>query len=326
MPTTPKPLCPPRQRRRPLPVAAPKPTEEDPGALERVRAIMASPTYRRADQDVDFLARDELRPPRLELEYLKPELGLQAAGVHSTIVVFGGTRLLEPAAAARNLERARAAAAAAPQDPETRRELHTATRLQDLSRYYGVARDFGRIVGGSGDGPLDCRLTIVTGGGPGAMEAANRGAFDVGAKSIGLNITLPHEQFPNPYVTPGLCFQFRYFALRKMHFLVRARALVALPGGYGTLDELFEVLTLIQTRTIHPLPVVLIGEAFWRRVFDAEFLVAEGLIDPEDAEIFCYAESGREAWERICAWYEQAGEPLLPICDVGAPDGSGSVL
>jgi uncharacterized protein (TIGR00730 family) len=154
----------------------------------------------------------------------------------------------------------------------------------------------------------------VTGGGPGIMEAANRGAHDVGAKSVGLNITLPHEQFPNPYITPELCFQFRYFALRKLHFMLRARALVAFPGGYGTLDELFETLCLIQTRKVEPLPVVLVGEQYWRRVFDAEFLAAEGVIDPEDVELFRFAETADEIWKGICAWYEEAGAPLFPQC------------
>ncbi len=143
------------------------------------------------------------------------------------------------------------------------------------------------------------------------MEAANRGAYEVGAKSAGLNIALPHEQFPNPYITPELCFQFRYFGLRKMHFMMRAKAFVAFPGGYGTLDELFEALCLIQTRKIDPLPVVLVGEDYWRRAFDAEFLAAEGTIDPEDTELFNFAETADQIWKGICAWYEKLGEPLL---------------
>jgi len=303
-------LAPPGPRRRPLPVARPKPDTDDAEASVRTQRILASPSYRRADQDLDFLARNETRAPRLELEYMKPDLLLTEAGVRSTIVVFGGTRLVEPAIASRNLELAARTLAAHPDDPEAQVQVRVAERIVAKSHYYEVAREFGRLVGRYGQGPLDSGLVVVTGGGPGAMEAANRGAFEVGAQSIGLNITLPHEQFPNPYVTPELCFQFRYFALRKMHFLARARALVAFPGGYGTLDELFETLTLVQTRTIEPLPIVLVGETFWRRVFDADFLAAEGLIDPEDSEIFCFAETAEDTWAAIQTWYEEAGEPL----------------
>ena len=153
---------------------------------------------------------------------------------------------------------------------------------------------------------------VMTGGGPGVMEAANRGAHDLGRKSIGLNVTLPHEQFPNPYVTPELCFRFHYFAMRKLHFLMRARALVVFPGGYGTMDELFEVLTLVQTRKMEPVPVILVGEAYWRRAFDADFLVAEGMIDAEDRELFWFAETAEDIWNDILRWYEAAGRPLLP--------------
>jgi uncharacterized protein (TIGR00730 family) len=152
---------------------------------------------------------------------------------------------------------------------------------------------------------------IMTGGGPGIMEAANRGAYDVGAKSIGLNIHLPHEQYPNPYITPDLCFRFHYFALRKLHFLLRAKALVAFPGGYGTFDELFETLTLVQTRTIQPVPIVLVGERYWRRAVDIDFLVDEGVIDPEDRELFWFAETAQEVWDGILSWHEVNGEPLL---------------
>ncbi len=174
-----------------------------------------------------------------------------------------------------------------------------------------MAREFGRLVGAVECTDPDERIAVMTGGGPGIMEAANRGAFDVGAKSVGLNITLPHEQYPNPYVSPELCFTFHYFALRKLHFLMRARALVAFPGGYGTLDELFETLALVQTRKITPIPVVLVGEKFWRRAFDVDFLVAEGVIDPEDRELFWFAESARDVWDGILRWYAAAGAPLV---------------
>jgi uncharacterized protein (TIGR00730 family) len=303
-----------KSRRQPLPWSAPKPSEDDASAMDRLRRILASPTYRRADRDVDFINRDELRPSRLQLDYLKPEILLSETGIRASIVVFGGTRLVEPASARRQVDAARAALARHPGDTDLENRLRVAERILAKSKYYDVAREFGQIVGGSGEGPLDCRLVVVTGGGPGIMEAANRGAYDVGARSVGLNIALPHEQFPNPYITPELCFQFRYFALRKMHFMLRARALVAFPGGYGTFDELFETLCLIQTRTVEPLPVVLVGEEYWRRAFDVDFLVAEGVIDPEDAELFWYAETAQEIWDGICRWYEQGGEELVPAC------------
>ncbi|MGB5304972.1 MAG: LOG family protein, partial [Gammaproteobacteria bacterium] len=191
-------------------------------------------------------------------------------------------------------------------------KLAIAQRVLANSAYYDTARELGELVARSGEGPQDCRLVVMTGGGPGVMEAASRGAFLTGARTVGLNIDLPHEQFPNPYISTELCFLFRYFALRKLHFLRRARALVAFPGGYGTLDELFETLTLIQTRTIKPVPVVLIGRTFWERAVDFEFLQEEGVIDAEDKDIFWYAETAQEAWEGILDWYDKLGEPLLP--------------
>lgn len=304
------PPYPPNERRQQLPSSLPKPFEEDPNVSDRVRQIMDHPSYRRADQDLDLLKRDELRATRLQLEFLKPELILKDKGICGTIVVLGGTRIVEPMAARHRVERARRALEQHLQIPELKHRLAAAERILAKSHYYDVARELGRLVGKAGHGPGDCRLAIVTGGGPGLMEAANRGAYDVGAKSVGLNISLPHEQYPNPYITPDLCFQFRYFGLRKMHFHFRAKAMVAFPGGYGTLDELFETLCLIQTRKIKPVPVILVGEQFWRRVLDMEFLVAEGTIDPEDAELFVYAETAEEIWKVICGWYEKSGESL----------------
>ena len=301
----------PTQRREPLPWTRPKPDVEDPGAQARVQAILASPTYRQADQDVDFLNTAATRGVRLQLDYFKPQTCLEQAGVQHTIVVFGSTRIPEPAAARRRLAEARAALAQAPDDAELRRRVQVAERIVAKSRYYEEARRFGQLVGRSGMGPADSRLVLMTGGGPGMMEAANRGAFDVGAKTVGLNITLPHEQYPNPYLTPELTFRFHYFAIRKLHFLLRARALVVFPGGYGTLDELFEVLTLVQTRKIRPLPIVLVGRDYWQRLIDFDLLVAEGTIDPEDAELFWYAEQAEEIWEGIQAWYRRAGRPLI---------------
>ena len=289
----------PDRRREPLPWQKPKSADEDAGAPARLEAILASPSYRQADQDVDFLNLDETRGVRLQIDYLKAEQLLGQHGIAHTIVVFGSTRIPEPASARRSLETAQSALAKAPDDMELQRQLAVAERIEAKSHYYDIARELGRLVGNAGAGPHDSRLVVMTGGGPGVMEAANRGAFDAGAKSVGLNIKLPHEQYPNPYITAELCFRFHYFALRKLHFLLRAKALVAFPGGYGTLDELFETLTLIQTRKIHPVPVVLVGERYWRRAFDVDFLVDEGAIAPEDRELFWHAEDARSIWEGI---------------------------
>jgi len=295
----------------PLPWQLPKSLREDPEALRRVTEIMSGPSYRLAVEDPDFLWSYEARPLRLMADYLKAELQLQKHGVRNTIVVFGSTRLEEPGAARRRLEELREALAKDPSNPELQRKVKIAERRYAKSKFYQTARQFSRIVSNYGHGPLDCRLVITTGGGPGIMEAANRGAFDVGAKSVGFNIQLPHEQYPNPYISKELCFQFHYFAIRKMHFLLRAKALVIFPGGFGTLDELFETLTLIQTRKIHPVPVILVGEEYWSKVIDFEFLVEEGTIDPEDLDLFGYAETAEEIWEEILSWYREKREPLI---------------
>jgi uncharacterized protein (TIGR00730 family) len=297
----------PHRRRCALPWQRPKPVEDDPEARRRVQAILESPSYRSADTDTGFLAEDDLRGVRLELDYLKPELRLREHQIERTIVVFGSTRICEPAAARRMVQTWRAQLDADRNNSELRRGLAAAERIEAKSRYYEVAREFGRLVA---EACRDTRTAIMTGGGPGMMEAANRGAFDAGAKSVGLNIKLPHEQYPNPYVTPELCFSLHYFALRKLHFLRRARALVAFPGGYGTLDELFEVLTLIQTRKIKPIPVVLVGESYWRRAVDFDFLAEEGVIDPEDRELFWFAETAQQIWDGILHWHDACGEPL----------------
>jgi uncharacterized protein (TIGR00730 family) len=298
----------PTVRRSALPWHQPKSVEDDATAADAVRAIVQHPSYREADRDVDFLARNDTRGVRLQLDYLKAELLLHEHGVAHTIVVFGGTRVAEPRAARRQAE---ACAAAPADDAAARRRLAIARRVEANSRYYDIARAFGGLVGAASTRARGGRVMIMTGGGPGIMEAANRGAHDLGCKSIGLNITLPHEQYPNPYVAPELCISFHYFAIRKLHFLLRARALVVFPGGYGTMDELFEVLNLVQTRKIAPLPVVLVGEAYWRRVFDPDFLVEEGMIDPEDRELFWFAETAEDTWHGILRWYEAAGAPLL---------------
>lgn len=271
-------------------------------SLEELRArIVASASHTRADRDLQLLARPELRAVRLELEYLKPELAFEDLGVELTIVVFGGTRLLEPEVARRRLAEAEAAASDAERDAGVAR----ARAALEQSRYYEIGRELGRLIGCHGEGPGDNRLVVMTGGGPGGMEAVNRGALEVGAASVGLNIALPREQQPNPYLTPELSFQFRYFALRKLHFMLRARALVALPGGYGTFDELFGTLCLIQTHKRSPLPVILVGESFWRRAVGFDFLVEEGMIDAADLDLFAFAETAQETWEQILGWYEE---------------------
>lgn len=272
---------------------------------ERLQKILESPSYVRADIDPDWINSPEMRGVRLLLEYSKPQLKFARENVRSTIVLFGGTRIVEPVEARRRLQEAQAAAASAPDDESLTRKVVAAERIVQKSHYYEVAREFSRIVSTEFQRGEERHLVVVTGGGRGIMEAGNRGAFDVGAKSVGLNIKLPEEQFPNSYITPELCFQFRYFALRKMHFLAAARALVAFPGGYGTLDELFETLCLVQTNVIRPVPIVLVGESFWRRVFDAEFLCEEGVIDPEDTDLFMYAEGAEEIRDKILAWYAE---------------------
>lgn len=294
-----------------LPWERPKPAADDPGAPARVQALIESAGYREAENDPEFLALPEARAPRLALDYLKAEIMLNKRDIHDTIVVFGSTRIVEPNAAARIVAELEAQMARAPGDEAVARDLAIAKRRRENSKYYDIARQFGRLVTEADRKLTGGRLAVVTGGGPGIMEAANRGAFDTDGDSVGLNITLPHEQFPNPYITPGLCFRFHYFALRKLHFLKRARALVACPGGYGTLDELFETLTLVQTRKIAPLPIVLIGESYWRRVIDFDFLVEEGTIDPEDTELFAFAESAEAAWAHILDWYAACGRPLI---------------
>jgi hypothetical protein len=302
-----------------MPWEHPKPVEEDADAAGRLTEIMDHPSYREPDRDLGFLHTDATRGLRLHLDYLKAEETLTEHRVHRCIVVFGSARLQEPDTARRELAAARQAAELGPEDPIRIRRLKLAERRLELSRYYEIGRELGRLVGRAGHGPRDSRLIVMTGGGPGGMEAANRGAFDVGADSAGLNITLPCEQFPNPYVTPGLCFQFHYFALRKLHFLKRAAAIVALPGGFGTLDELFGTLTLIQTRKAAPIPVVLIGRDYWHRVFDVGFLVDSGSIDPEDTDLFWYAETAEEAWAGIRKWHRINGTSLFAEEDIQPP-------
>lgn len=270
------------------------------GALEQ---ILESSSYRVAYEDMEFLRREELRPVRLQLELLKPQMAFEENNIRSTIVVFGSTRILSPERAHAALQEARAAAAGDPKNVEIQHRIHAAEKAVERSRYYDEARKFSAIVATTCQLRGKCDYVVITGGGPGIMEATNRGAWELGAKSIGLNITLPFEQVPNPYITPELCFQFHYFAIRKMHFLIRAKAMVAFPGGFGTLDELFETLTLVQTHKMKPFPILLFGKEYWSRVIDFQFLVEEGTISPEDLQLFCYVETAEEAWGKIVDFY-----------------------
>lgn len=264
--------------------------------------LKSSPAYRIAYKDIDFLNTGELRPVRLQLELLKPETTFIEQKIDSTIVVFGATRIVERKQAALRVAELKEAIRAHPRSTNLKNDLAIARRVLAKSRYYDEAREFARLVSLDSQrqrGRQKREYVIVTGGGPGIMEAANRGAFDVNAKSIGLNITLQTEQEPNPYITPELCLQFHYFALRKMHFMLRAKAMVAFPGGFGTLDELFEALTLAQTLKVRSLPIILFGEEYWKRLIDWDYLVSEGTIDAEDLKLFVYADNARDAWNYI---------------------------
>ncbi|HEU4960153.1 MAG TPA: LOG family protein [Sphingomonas sp.] len=257
-----------------------------------------NPAYRLAFQDLDFLLREDLRPVRFQLELLKPQLLLDEANIGSTFVFYGSARIPAP-------DKAEALLKAA----EGEEAKRIAERLVAKSKYYEVARELARIVSQLPPDENGKRQFVVcSGGGPSIMEAANRGAADVGAETIGLNIVLPHEQAPNPYVTPSLSMQFHYFALRKMHFLLHARALAAFPGGFGTFDELFELLTLIQTRKIDPIPVLLYGKDFWNRVVNFEALCEEGVISPRDLDIFTMVETAEEGWDVVKDFYRRRHE------------------
>jgi uncharacterized protein (TIGR00730 family) len=283
--------------------SSPVPARTFPTAQEDAEKEVVSPiaryegpesSYRLAFTDTEFLLREELRPIRLQLELLKPELVQDEQGVEATIVIFGSARVVAPDVAQRDLDAARAAG-----EPKALRAAETRAAM---SRYYEEARRFSGIVTRR-SATLHKPIYVVTGGGPGIMEAGNRGAHEVGGKSIGLNIVLGHEQIPNPYITPELCFQFHYFALRKMHFLMRAVALVCFPGGFGTLDELFEVLTLVQTGKSRMRPILLFGREFWTRLIDFGLLVDTGMISPEDIGLFHFVETAEEAWELLAAEY-----------------------
>jgi len=249
-----------------------------------------APAYRLAFTDDDFMCRDELRPVRLQLELLKPQMIMDERGIDSTIVLFGGARIPEPA----------------------RRDSARTETLKGLSTYYDEARTFARIMTERSLEAYGRENVIVTGGGPGVMEAGNRGAADAGGQSIGLNIVLPHEQAPNEYVTPDLCFNFHYFAIRKMHFLMRARAVAIFPGGFGTMDEMFESLTLIQTGRMEQVPFLLFGEAFWRKIINWDALAEAGTIAQDDLKLFRFVETAQEAVQVIDNWPDTGPREEIP--------------
>lgn len=253
-----------------------------------------SPAYKLAFRDTDFLLREELRPVRFQLELLKCEMMLEEARIGSTLVCYGSARIPAPEDAAEALKAATT--------PERKAVVE---RLVAKSKYYDEARKLGRIASECGIVEKGMRQFVVcSGGGPSIMEAANRGAAEIGADTVGLNIVLPHEQAPNQYVTPELAFQFHYFALRKMHFLLRARAVAVFPGGFGTLDEFMELLTLIQTGKMKPIPILLFGAEFWNKVINFEALAEEGVINHEDLNLFHWVETAEDAWAKIAEFYE----------------------
>ena len=272
----------------------PSAQEDAEGATPPSRYTGPESSYRLAFTDTDFLLREEMRPVRMQLELLKPELVQREQGIESTIVIFGSARIVPPDVAQRLVDDATAAGDA--------NVLAIATQHLAMSRYYTEARRFAALVTEQSK-HLQTPIYVVTGGGPGIMEAGNRGAFDVGGKSIGLNIVLQHEQAPNPYITPELCFQFHYFALRKMHFLMRSIALVCFPGGFGTLDELFETMTLVQTGKSRARPILLFGRAFWEKLINFEHLVDTGMINERDLGLFHFVETAEEAWDFLAEHY-----------------------
>ena len=285
-------------------------SKTDAKSAEHVPSIpqTESPAYKLAFQDSEFLLREDLRPVRFQLELLKPELLLNEANIASTFVFYGSARIPAP-----DMADALVAAAANPEQEAI------AERLKAKSRYYEVARELARIASRCAtDGEGKRHFVVCSGGGPSIMEAANRGAWEEGQETIGLNIVLPHEQLPNRYVTPDLSFQFHYFALRKMHFLLRARAVAVFPGGYGTFDEMFELLTLIQTGKVRPLPILLFGQDYWNRVVNFQAMVDEGVIAPHDLDLIRWCENADEAWEYVRAFY--AEHPAPPPIESGPPE------
>ncbi|MCW8820606.1 MAG: LOG family protein [Sulfurovum sp.] len=288
-----------------------KDVKEQAQTLKQIKAIMNHPSFEVPEEDKSFLYSDEARGVRLQLDYLKAEVKMKMQGIDHTIVVFGSARIVEFDSAMKELNRIEKELQKSPHSEALLTSLKRCESMVRKSHYYDEARKFGQLVGMSGKSPDDCHVALMTGGGPGIMEAANRGALDVGAKSIGLNIELPHEQFPNPYITPELCFQFRYFGIRKLHFMQRAKALVIFPGGFGTMDELFEILTLIQTKKSPSIPIILVGKEYWKRAIDFDFLQEEDVIAPDDLSMLTYADTAQEAWEAIILWHQENKTPLF---------------
>lgn len=271
----------------------------DPNEQQRLEEIMNDPSYEVAYKDLDFIASDDLRPVRLHLELLKPEKLMEEAGIKSSVVVFGGTQVQSKEQADARVAEAKAKLAANADDAEAQRELVRANNVLKKSRYYEECREFARLVTEYNKQHRDGEFFIKTGGGPGIMEAGNRGAYEAGGKSMALNITLPFEQTPNSYITPGLCFQFNYFAIRKMHFLLRAKGIVCFPGGFGTLDELFTVLTLRQTGRMQEVPIILYGKDYWDGIIDFQFLADQAVISDSHLKLFQYTETPEETWQVI---------------------------
>ena len=269
-------------------------------AVERNRqAILSSPSYRLAEYDVEFLKQSEQRPVRMQLELQKTEQILREHNIDSTVVVFGGTQIVPREEAEERVAAAREELAEAPEDERLQRAVVRSEAQLAKSYYYDDCREFAKLVSSSCQIDGKCEFVVMTGGGPGIMEAANRGAFEVGAKNIGLNIELPHEQEPNPFITPELCFQFHYFAMRKFHFILRAAALLVFPGGYGTLDELFNTLCLRQTGRMQAIPIILYGRKYWESIINFQQLADEGVIADEHLDLISYAETPEEAWKIV---------------------------
>ena len=278
-----------------------KPIKDTPADRQkRVAILRKAKPYRKAYQDIEFMSRDELRPLRLQLELQKPELLLKEKNITSTVVCFGSARIWCREDALARIESLTKACKKDPANILLKHKLAGAKNLLKIAKYYEVARDFAHLVAEEGKG----RFIIVTGGGPGIMEAANRGAFEAGAKSIGLNITLPMEQGPNPYVSPEFAFRFHYFAIRKMHFMMRSKALVVFPGGFGTFDELFEALTLVQTGKKHQFPVIMIGKKYWDDIIKWDKIAEYGVISKDDLKLMHFVDTAQEAWAIIRDFYK----------------------
>lgn len=274
-----------------------------PEVEENRQAIMESQAYILPEADTEWLKESEMRPVRMQLELQKTEILLQRENIESTVVVFGGTQIVPKEEAEERLAKAQAELDANPNDHQAQRGVVRAEARMKKVRFYEECRAFAKLVSSRCQIDGKCEYVVTTGGGPGIMEAGNRGAFEIGAKSIGLNIELPHEQEPNPYITPELCFEFHYFAMRKFHFILRAAALVVFPGGYGTLDELFNCLCLRQTGRMQAIPIILYGKEYWDSVLNFQSLADEGVIADEHLDLISYADTPEEAWGLIAKFH-----------------------